>query len=155
VAPLVSHPLGLGSIDFFNVVFDFRPVAPVIEVGGLRFESFRTVHPVETYGFRITEGDGTFVYTADTADFPELAEDCRDAEVLLCEATFVRPNEGPPGIHMWAHESGRLAAKADAKRLVLTHVWATNPLEDAVAAASSAFDGPVEAAVEEAVYSVP
>ncbi|HVE91609.1 MAG TPA: MBL fold metallo-hydrolase [Actinomycetota bacterium] len=154
VPPIVSAPLGSGSIDIFRRVFDFSTTGPVFEVGDLRFEPFRTVHPVETYGYRISEGDRTFVYTSDTAPFPELADCCRDADLLLCEATFVHPMPSPPDIHMWAEEAGQMAQKAGAPRLLLTHVWPTIPLEAAVQEAASAYTGSVEAAAEGTTYTV-
>ena len=55
---------------------------------------------------------------------------------------------------MWAREAGRLAKEAGVKRLVLTHVWGTIDPQEAVAEAAEEFDGPVEAAVEGATYTV-
>lgn len=150
----LAHPLGEGSIDAFRTVFRFHSLHDPFEVGGLRFEPFRTVHPPETYGVRVTDGDKLFVYTADTADFPELPDECRDADLLLCEATFARGAVAPPGIHLWSYEAGTVAQKAHAARLVVTHVWPTCPLETVVAEAAETFGGPTEAAREGAVYEL-
>lgn len=146
--------LGEGSHEIFSRVFAFRPADEPFEVGTMRFEPFPTHHPVETYGFRISGAGGTLVYTADTAYFAGLVESCAEADLLLSEATFLRGDEAPGGLHLWAEEAGRVAAKAGARRLALTHVWGTSDPRVAVQEASEAFDGPVEAAVEGAVYDV-
>lgn len=146
--------LGEGSIQIFNRVFAFRSVGDPFEVGTIRFEPFLTHHPVETYGFRISATGGTLVYTADTASFTGLVDSCAEADVLLSEATFVRGDEAPGGLHLWAEEAGMIAAKAGARKLVLTHVWGTSDPRVAVREASEVFDGPVVDAVEGAVYDV-
>ena len=154
VAGVLSWPLGGTSLAMFKRVFDARSIADPFEVGPLRFESFRTNHPAETYGLRITDGERTVVYTSDTATFPELAHHCRDADLLICEATYVEGTVASPNVHLWARESGRVAAEAGAKRLVLTHVWPTFDPEQAVREAAEHYDGPVEAAVEGKAYDV-
>lgn len=150
----VSAGLGEGSLEIFQRVFRFREIAGLFEIGSLRFEPFRTYHPVETYGFRVSDGGGTFVYTADTAAYPGLAEACVGADLLLSEATFVRGDEAPDGLHLFAEEAGLLAAKAHVKRLVLTHIWGSVDPRVAVEQAAEVFHGPVEAAVEDAVYEL-
>jgi ribonuclease BN (tRNA processing enzyme) len=55
---------------------------------------------------------------------------------------------------MWAREAGRLASEAGVGRLVLTHIWPTIDPEESVREAAEEFDGPVEAAVEDAIYDI-
>jgi ribonuclease BN (tRNA processing enzyme) len=125
-----------------------------LQIGSIRFEPFPTNHPGETYGIR-AEADGRLaVYTSDTATFPELVDACRDADLLICEATYVDDFEAEPGVHMWAREAGIVAKKAAVKSLVLTHVLPTFELERAVAEAAEEFPGPVEAAAERKRYTV-
>ncbi len=147
-------PLGGTSLEIFKRIFQFQTIAEPFEVGSVRFESFRTLHPAETYGLRITHGDKLLVYTSDTALFPGLEEACRDADLLISEATYVDGVEAGGGVHMWAREAGSVAARAGAKRLVLTHVWTTFDPAQAVAEAAQEFDGPVEAAVEGKRYTI-
>lgn len=144
--------LGGASRDLFDATFEFRPIEEPFSAGDLRFESFPTVHPVPCFGVRVTGGGCSAVYTADTAYFPELPETCRDADLLISEATFVRPDAGPPDVHLWADEAGKVAQSAEVARLVLTHVWGDTDPAVAVEQAAAAFEGPVEAAVDGAVY---
>lgn len=147
--------LGGGSTaELFDRVFNLLPIPERLEIGSLRFEPFETNHPGETYGIRIVADGKVAVYTSDTATFPELAEACRDADLLICEATYVDDHKAEPGVHMWAREAGIVASKAGAKSLVLTHVLPSFDLDRAVAEASEEYSGPVEAAVEGKRYSV-
>ena len=152
VAGSLTAQLHESSRELFGTVFGFSDLGSPFEVGDLRVEPFPTLHPVETYGVRVTDGARTFVYTADTAMFDELPDLCRGADLLVAEATYVRPYELPPGIHMWGDEAGQLACKAEAKRLLLTHVWGSIPVEDAVREAAENWDGPIEAAGEGQTY---
>ena len=140
------------SQEMFDRVFEFSDLGDVFEVEDLRFAPFRTRHPVETYGVRVTDEYGTFVYTSDTAMYDELPDDCRGADILLAEATYVRPVEAPPDIHMWADEAGQLAGKAEVRQMLLTHTWGSIAVEDAVREAAASWEGPVEAAGEGRTY---
>jgi ribonuclease BN (tRNA processing enzyme) len=154
VAGLVKQSLGGTSLEIFKRVFEFRPVTEPFDIGSVRFQPFRTLHPAETYGLRIAHGDRTAVYTSDTAAFPELTDACRDADLLICEATYIDGITAVSGVHMWAREAGRVAAQAGVKRLVLTHIWSTLDPDQAVKEAAEEFPGPVEAAVEGARYKL-
>lgn len=144
--------LGATSREMFRRVFDFARLDEPFEVGGIAVEPFATLHPAETYGLRVRSGTATVAYTSDTAAHDGLEEACRGADLLICEATYTSDVEAEAGIHMWAREAGELAAAAGVGRLVLTHIWPTKDPAVAVAEASAAFDGLVEAAVEGAVY---
>jgi ribonuclease BN (tRNA processing enzyme) len=158
IEPTLLSPLGGKSKEIFTTVFDFRQITVPFEVGAIRFQPFPTKHPAESFGVRMSgpsdEGGKVAVYTSDTAVFPELVEACRDAELLVCEATWVDRITADPGVHMWAREAGRVAKEAGAKRLVLTHVWGTIDPAIAVAEASKEFPGPVEAAAEGNRYTL-
>lgn len=154
IEPTLASPLGGKSREMFKTVFEFRQINRGFDVGPVHFDAFRTKHPAESFGVRITDDGRAAVYTSDTAVFSELAAHCKGAELLICEATYVDRIEAEAGVHMWAREAGRLAAEAGVARLVLTHIWSTIEPEDAVREAAEEFDGAVEAAVEGARYTV-
>jgi ribonuclease BN (tRNA processing enzyme) len=154
VAPKLLGLIGPGSAKLFREVFEFKPIDSEFTVGGLSFSPFRVVHPTETYGLQIADGRRRVVYTSDTAAFPELVEFCRGADILISEATYVGGVEVEGGVHMWAREAGELAQASGVGRLVLTHIWGSFDLHDAVIEASDRFDGPVEAAVEGKTYKL-
>ncbi len=59
------------------------------------------------------------VYSGDTKVCPNLEKISRDADVLICDATFEEEKEGR--MHTGAKEAAMLAKKTGVKNLVLTH----------------------------------
>jgi ribonuclease BN (tRNA processing enzyme) len=117
--------------------------------------SFATVnHPIPTSAVRITYGDRTLVYSADTGESPELVSLARGADLFLCEASFGPDEEYVPDLHLTGRQAGEHAAKAGAGRLVVTHIppWVSREVQAEEAA--SAFDGTVELAAAGAVYEL-
>ncbi|MEX2537818.1 MAG: MBL fold metallo-hydrolase [Actinomycetota bacterium] len=146
--------VGRTSMEIFSRVMEFRPIAESFDVDGIRFDAFRTNHPPETFGVRISYNDSVAVYTADTAAFPELAQNCAEADLLITEATYVRSVEATPDIHMWAHEAGSMAQEAKAKRVLLTHVWPTIEISEAISEAAETYTGDLSPAAEGERYTV-
>jgi ribonuclease BN (tRNA processing enzyme) len=72
----------------------------------------------------------------------------------LCEATYARESAGAADMHMWAEQAGGTAAAAGVARLVLVHIWPTIDPGVSEREAAARFDGPIEAAVEGAVYEL-
>jgi len=85
-------------------------------------------------------------YTGDTGPSPALAELGRDADLFIVEATD-RPGD-TSGLLMTSVAAGQWAARAAARRLMLTHFWPGNDRAAAVEAAGAEFDGEVLAASE-------
>jgi len=80
---------------------------------------------------RISAGARTLVYTADTSWDEGLIEFAKDADLLLAEASYLEKDKGQNiPKHLSALDCGRLAKAANAKSLLLTHLWPEyNPLE--------------------------
>ena len=70
-------------------------------------------------------------YSADSAPTPALAELARDADVFICEATLVEPEDDPHG-HMTAGRSASGVRASGARRLLLTHRAVELPLDELV-----------------------
>jgi ribonuclease BN (tRNA processing enzyme) len=127
-----------------------------IDVGPLRFD-FRCVpHFATTFACRVQlDGARTkLVFGADSGPNDELVEIAREADLVLLEATLPRPErEGPRG-HLTAREAGEHAARAGARRLVLTHISDELDALRARSDAAQAFGGPVEVAREGATFEI-
>ncbi|AZA08615.1 MBL fold metallo-hydrolase [Corynebacterium pseudopelargi] len=116
-------------------------------LGSVNITPYPMIHPVETYALRIEEHrtGAVLAYSGDTAWTSELIECARDADVLLCEATWGASSEGKaPDMHLSGAEAGRIAREAGVKRLVLVHIPPWGDPEAALAAAREEFSGPVE-----------
>lgn len=110
--------------------------------------SFATMnHPTPTTAVRITQGDRSLVYSADTGESAELVELAQGADLFLCEASFGPDEEYIPDLHLTGKQAGEHAAKAGVERLVITHVppWGSREVQADEAAA--AFHGEVEFAL--------
>ena len=106
--------------------------------GPVKVSAFRTPHPpiVDNFAYRFETPRGTIVYACDTAYNPELAKFASGADLLIHEALYV------PGVdamtkrvknaatlkehlmasHTTTEDVGKIAAAANVKKLVMTHL---------------------------------
>jgi ribonuclease BN (tRNA processing enzyme) len=102
---------GADSRDRVTDAFDFVTITPgVTEIGPLRVTAARMNHPVETHGFRLEHAGRSLAFSADTGETEALVGLARDADVLLCEASFLEPPAGsevvlPAGLHLTARQA--------------------------------------------------
>ena len=99
----------------------------VYAVGDVKFMPCPVEHNVLTMALRAEAGGKRFVYSGDTRAGALLEEAAMDADLFLCEATYQdlpegREPEKSRAHHMTAREAGLVARRANAKRLVLTHL---------------------------------
>jgi ribonuclease BN (tRNA processing enzyme) len=127
--------------------FSFTTITPgVMEIGPLRVTAAHMNHPVETFGFRLEHRGRSLAYSADTGQSDALVELARDADVLLCEASFVEPADDgapplPEDLHLTARQAGQHAARAGVGQLVLTHLVPWNDQSRTLDEAGQAFTG--------------
>jgi ribonuclease BN (tRNA processing enzyme) len=127
-------------------VYTFYGLQPgTFPIGPLTVTVDRVNHPVETYGVRIAHGDAVVAYSADTAPCDALVRLAQGADLFLCEASYLDDEPHPSDLHLTGREAGEAASKAGVGRLLLTHLVSAWGSEAATyAAASAAFDGPIE-----------
>jgi ribonuclease BN (tRNA processing enzyme) len=135
----------------FTDAFSFATISPaVMDIGPLRVTAAPMNHPVQTFGFRVEHAGRSVAYSADTGQTETLVQLARDADVLLCEASFLEPAAGTPalpqGLHLTARQAAQHAERAGAGKLVLTHLVPWNDRDRTLAEASPAFSGPVSLA---------
>jgi ribonuclease BN (tRNA processing enzyme) len=119
------------------------------EVGPFQVDTWALPHFVPNAGLRLTVDGQVLAYTGDTGPSDDIAVMARGADVLLAEATF--PDQMPSGhdarFLSTAHQAGQHAAHADARRLVLTHLWPGTDPAAARAAARRAYSADLDIAV--------
>ena len=111
---------------------------PILTDGPVKVSAMRTPHPpiVDNFAYRFETPRGVIVYACDTAYNPALAKFAAGADLLVHEALYV------PGVdamtkrvknaatlkehliasHTTTEELGKLAAAAQVKKLVMTHL---------------------------------
>jgi ribonuclease BN (tRNA processing enzyme) len=161
----VHGPAGLGArvlaaydappVDGLESVYTFvEHGAETFTLGPFEVTTVVVTHPVESHAVRLRAGGRTLVYSADSAACAALVEIATGADLFLCEASWPSDPPPPPGIHLTGTEAGEHATRAGVGRLVVTHVVPTHDGDAVMAEARAAFDGPVDRAVQGAVYEV-
>jgi len=117
------------------------------EVGPFAVHARSLPHSRTNLGLRITAGGRSLVYTGDSGASPVTPELARDADLLLAEASFVDELPWDSGRHLSsAEQRGRVAADADVRYLVLTHLLPGTDPAASRAAARRHFTGKLAAA---------
>ena len=82
-------------------------------------------HTVESYMVKLENKDVKIIYTSDigTTNFNKLVDFCKNADLIICESSFLIKHNASSKTHMTAYDAGVLARKSNAKKLLLTHFW--------------------------------
>ena len=92
--------------------------------GPLNITFNETVHPIKTYSAKVTNSENSIVYSSDTGYKDNgLVNFSKDADLLLCESTFLRGQPKDKDEHLFAYEAGLIAKDANVGELLLTHFW--------------------------------
>ncbi len=141
----------------FRELCRFHAIGPGdrLDVGPVTLRLYDSVHSVPTVAVRAEADGAVLTYSADSAGGPSLVEAATDADLFLCEATWLgEPSDWPEGVHLTATGAGEVARSAGVARLVLTHLWPRNDRAAARAQAEDAYGGPIELAEDRAVLHV-
>ena len=154
----VVRPLGDGPrADFFSAVFPVQEYDPdkTLSIGNMRLDFTPGTHYIPSWAIAVRT-DKRFVYTADTAPSREVADLARGADLLVAEATYLSLAEeaGDRRGHMTAGEAGQLAAYAQAKRTLLTHIWPNRDRRLTLEQAKQAYRGEMAMAETGASYEL-
>jgi ribonuclease BN (tRNA processing enzyme) len=132
-----------------STIFDVHDLDGIYRLGPFQLETHQLPHFVPSFGVRLSAPGVTVAYTGDSGPSPALAELGRGADLLISDATFQGPPpDTEPRYLMTAAEAGAWAARAGAKRLLLTHFWPGSDRAVSVREANEVFDGEVIAAEE-------
>jgi ribonuclease BN (tRNA processing enzyme) len=92
-------------------------------IDDLSFTFFKTFHEAYCLAMKIQIQDKTMIYTADTFFDESLIHFCLNADVLIAEASFYKEfSDAKKYGHMNSIEVGALAHKANAGKVILTHL---------------------------------
>src|SRR5690242_19199521 len=102
-------PKSPGMTEEFT--FHFYP-AESFEIGPFTVTATEVRHPVPGYAMRIEAGGRTLTYSGDTGPCSQLVACAHEADLFLCEASFVEGRENPPDLHLTGADAGRAATEA-------------------------------------------
>ncbi|MBN6036488.1 MBL fold metallo-hydrolase [Amycolatopsis sp. 195334CR] len=130
-------------------VYEFHELSTTTSVGPFTLRTWRLPHHVPNWGVRLSLPDLTVAYTGDSGPDPALAELGADADLFIVESTLQGPSpRTQPRYVMTATEAAGWAARAGAKRLLLTHFWPGSDRRVSAREADGVFDGEVLLAEE-------
>ncbi|MFB1050044.1 MBL fold metallo-hydrolase [Paraliobacillus sp. JSM ZJ581] len=92
-----------------------------MEIGPFTITFLKTKHPVPCYGMRITDGESTLVYTADSSFQNAFIPFAKDADLLITDCSFYEEQNGSESGHMTSVESAIIAENANVSHLLLSH----------------------------------
>jgi ribonuclease BN (tRNA processing enzyme) len=119
----------ISNSECFADYFDINDTASIlIDDLNITFKDNNS-HTIASYMVKIQNKDFKMVYTSDigTTNFSELKDFCNNADLIICESSFLKTHNSNSKTHMTAYDAGLLANKSNAKKLLLTHFW---PEED-------------------------
>jgi ribonuclease BN (tRNA processing enzyme) len=124
----------INTIEFDNKKCDHR------QLENFTVETAPVVHNEESIGYRVTSADGSSaVYTGDT-DYSETIIDlAKKTDLLICECAL--PDKLRVPGHLTPSLAGDLAARAEVRKLVLTHFYPECEKEDIEAECRKTYDG--------------
>jgi ribonuclease BN (tRNA processing enzyme) len=120
----------------------------------LRVRFHEVPHFIRTHAVQVRADGVSFTYGADCRPNDAIVDFARETDLLMLESTLEHPEEGPRRGHLTPGEAGEHAARAGARRLVLTHMSADHDAAQAQAEAERTFGAAVELAREGAVYEI-
>ena len=111
----------------------------------LRFAAARVVHgPIPALAFRVDGETGSVVFSGDTAPCDALVNLAMNADLLIHECPYPDSN-GPHPAHTIPNQLGPLAARTNAKVLVMNHFFpmCDNAREDMIRSVGASYKGDI------------
>jgi ribonuclease BN (tRNA processing enzyme) len=147
---------GMPEEPGLETAFSFSTLSPgTFQVGPFEVTTALMNHPIETYGIRVSYGGRSVAYSADTGESSELVNLAKDADILLCEASFLDEPGLAPDLHLNGRQAAEHAARAGVETLVLTHLvpW-YDPARILDDASRGGFDGSIRLAQSGGEYDL-
>lgn len=96
-----------------------------LELGQVKITFTQANHPIKTFATAVEWEGKKIFYTGDTGESEKIAQGANNADLLICEASLLEKDKdyGVQTGHLTAQGAAQLANKANAKQLLLTHLW--------------------------------
>ena len=104
-------------------------------------------HTIPCYAMKLANDKFKIVYTSDigNTNIAALVDFCHNANLLICESSFVRSHNSSINTHLSAYEAGTIAKLANVDKLMLTHFWPETPKSEYLKEAREVFSNTVVA----------
>lgn len=120
--------------------FETYDESTILNIKELELSFAKNPHQVNTYATKVVSNSATIVYSSDTGfQGNSLEEFAKNTDLLICESTYLKCHSRQSDNHLYAHEAGLIAKKANTKFLLLNHFWPDIPKENYLAEAKEIF----------------
>jgi ribonuclease BN (tRNA processing enzyme) len=130
--------------EFGIEIVELEPGAHLELAPHVELEAFKTPHTDESVAYAVQDGTARLVYTGDTGFDETLADWASGCNLMLAECSL--PDDRKIEGHLTPSLAGKLAQRADTRRLVLTHFYPVFGDVDPAALAAVHYAGDVTAA---------
>ncbi len=127
-------------------VRELVPDEIILLADDVRLRAQPVPHTAESVAYSVAQGSTRLVYTGDTGYDDALADWASGCDVLLAECSL--PDSLAIRDHLTPRQVGALAARANARRLVLTHFYPPVESIDIVSEVAEQYAGPVDLATD-------
>jgi len=128
--------------DYFQIMELNEKGSLDLNLEGIQLDYTSVHHKTESRAFRLTDQTGfSVVYSGDTDYSNNLIDLSRESDILICESALP-DGQKVPG-HLTPSLAGDIAAKANVKKLVLTHFYPECDDVNIKAQCQKTFKGPV------------
>ncbi|MGI2328678.1 MBL fold metallo-hydrolase [Planococcus sp. YIM B11945] len=125
-----------------------------VQIGPWEVSFCETIHPVYCLAMKFSANGKSVVFTADTSWQEKLIEFSQEVDLLVAESNLYEKYIGIIEGHMSGSQAGTLAARANAGKLLLTHLPQYGNLEEILQAAKETYKGDVAFAEIGKTYSI-
>lgn len=94
-----------------------------IDNNDVKITSLRVPHDLSSNAIKLLIDGFTIVYSSDTGTKNDLRHFAKDADLFICESTFLQGQYRQTDSHLYANEAAEIARDANVKTLMLTHFW--------------------------------
>lgn len=130
------------------------------EIAGFKVRFFEMLHRVPTIAVKVTLGQRSLAYSADSRPCDALIDAARDTDLFLCDALYAE-RDGERWLeqchrlmHPTARQAGEIARRAGAKALACVHSAANSNRSNILDEAAEAFGGPTSLPSDLALLSI-
>lgn len=120
--------------------FETYDETTILNIKDLELSFAKNPHQVNSYSTKVVSNSANIVYSSDTGFQGNSLENfAKNTDLLICESTYLKCHSRESDNHLYAHEAGLIAKKANTNSLILNHFWPDIPKENYLAEAKEVF----------------
>ncbi len=124
-----------------------------LNINDISIYFYQTRHSIKTFAVNIIKKGIKLSYSADTGYDENISLFFKNADILICESSFLKHQKNGNIDHLSAEEAAIIAKKGNVEKLILSHFWPEIDKSSYLEEAKSIFEN-VEVATENTEYII-